>query len=102
MRMILAAVTAAALPLLACQPDSDKSNPAVATNESRIETTAAAPAAGASSFTMEQARDRITAAGYSDVSALTQDTNGVWRGTAMKSGASAAVMVDYQGNVTAQ
>jgi hypothetical protein len=101
MRMILAAVTAVPL-LLACQPDSDKTNPAIATNESREETTAAAPAAGASSFTMDQARDRITAAGYSDVSGLAQDANGVWRGTAMKSGASTPVMVDYQGNVTAQ
>jgi putative membrane protein len=55
---------------------------------------------GATSFTEEQARDQITKAGYSDVTALTKAADGTWQGTAMKSGASVAVVVDYQGNVT--
>lgn len=100
MRRIL--VTTTALALAACQPASDKTNPAVATDAARVASSAAAPATGANSFTMEQARDRIASAGYGDVTALTQDAEGVWRGTATKDGTSTAVMVDYQGNVTAQ
>jgi len=99
MRLIL---LVAGLGLAACQPDSDKTNPAIATEETRVEGAATAPATGANSFTMEQARDRIVAAGYTDVTGLAQDANGVWRGTAMKAGVSGSIMVDYQGNVTAQ
>lgn len=100
MRLLL--VAAAGIALTACQPNSDKTNPAIATPEAKAERVTTAPAAGANSFTMDQAREKITAAGYTEVAALTQDADGVWRGTAMKNGASATVMVDYQGNVTAQ
>ncbi|MDZ4760035.1 MAG: PepSY domain-containing protein [Alphaproteobacteria bacterium] len=86
----------------ACQPDSEKTNPAVATEESRVEREETAPAAGANSFTMDQAQERLTNAGYTGVTGLTQDASGVWRGTGMKDGSSMSVMVDYQGNVTAQ
>jgi hypothetical protein len=48
---------------------------------------------------MAQAKSRIEAAGYSSVTNLTQDKDGVWRGTASKGGTSANVSVDYQGNV---
>lgn len=58
-----------------------------------------APAAGANSFTKGQARSRIEAAGYSNVSALAKDKDGVWRGTAMKGGTSQDVGLDFQGNV---
>lgn len=100
--MRLLAAVASVLVLAACQPNSVKTNPAIATDESKMDTAAAAPATGANSFTIEQARDRITSAGYADVSALKQDTKGVWRATASKNGMSTAVTVDYQGNVTAQ
>lgn len=100
MRLILA-IAAAAACTAACQPESDKTNPAIATEEAKVEREAAAPAAGASSFTEDQARERITNAGYTDVSALTKAADGSWQATAMKSGQSAAVIVDYQGNVTA-
>ncbi|MEQ1781677.1 MAG: PepSY domain-containing protein [Hyphomonadaceae bacterium] len=99
MRMFIA-VAAAAASMAACQPNSDKTNPAVATEESAAERQATAPAMGASSFTEEQARDQITKAGYSDVTALTKAADGTWQGTAMMSGASVTVVVDYQGNVT--
>jgi hypothetical protein len=48
---------------------------------------------------MAQAQSRIEAAGYSDVSGLAKDKDGVWRGTASKGGASSDVSLDYQGNV---
>jgi hypothetical protein len=48
---------------------------------------------------MAQAQSRIEAAGYSGVSGLAKDKDGVWRGTASKGGASRDVSLDYQGNV---
>lgn len=100
MRLLLAAAATAAL-TVACAPDSDKTNPAVATDAAVAEREAAAPAVGATSFTEGQARDRIVAAGYSDVTNLTKSEDGVWHGAAMMSGQSTTVMLDYQGNVTA-
>ena len=58
-----------------------------------------APFKGANSFTENQAKDRIIAAGFGTVSALTKDDDGIWRGTAMKDGKSVNVAVDYKGNV---
>ena len=70
--------------------------PAVATPAT---TNTSAPIKGANSFTEAQAKARIGEAGYSDVSALTKDGNGVWRGKATRSGATSDVSLDYQGNV---
>ena len=58
-----------------------------------------APLSGANSFTEGQARDRAVAAGFTNVSALKKDDNGVWRGTASKDGKSGNVAIDYKGNV---
>ena len=58
-----------------------------------------APFSGANSFTQNQAKDRIIAAGYTDVSGLAKDANGVWRGNAMQDGKKMSVAVDYKGNV---
>ena len=60
---------------------------------------AGAPLEGANSFTEGQAQDRVLAAGYADVSAMTKDEKGIWRGTASKGGTSVKVAVDYKGNV---
>ena len=57
---------------------------------------------GKNSFTEAQAQGRIQDAGYTDVSALKLDDKGIWRGTAMKTGKSTTVGIDYQGNVVAQ
>ena len=100
MRLVFVAAVAAAAALAACQPDSEKTNPAVATDEARAERETAAPAAGANSFTEAQARDHATKAGYAEVGTLTQAADGTWQGPAMKDGASVTVVVDYQGNVT--
>lgn len=61
----------------------------------------AAPVPGANSFTEDQAKSRIEDAGFSDVSKLTKDDQGIWRGQATKDGKSTAVALDYQGNVVA-
>lgn len=59
------------------------------------------PVAGANSFTESQAKSRIEEAGYSAVTGLKKDDNGVWRGKATKGGASTDVSIDFQGNVNA-
>lgn len=100
MRKLLVLAVAASF-AAACSPDSDKTNPAVATEDAKVEREAAAPAVGESSFTEDQARERIVNAGYSDVTALTKSADGSWQGTAMMNGQSASVVVDYQGNVKA-
>ncbi|MGX8008921.1 DUF4142 domain-containing protein [Mesorhizobium sp. ORM8.1] len=61
----------------------------------------AAPVPGANSFTETQAMNRIQDAGYSDVSSLAKDGQGIWRGQAKKDGKSTSVALDYQGNVFA-
>ncbi|ESZ05771.1 DUF4142 domain-containing protein [Mesorhizobium sp. L48C026A00] len=62
---------------------------------------AAAPIPGANSFTEDQAKSRILDAGYSNVSKLTKDDQGIWRGQASKDGKDTAVALDFQGNVIA-
>jgi hypothetical protein len=62
--------------------------------------TADAPVAGANSFTEGQARGRIEAAGFADVTGLQKDDQGIWRGQAKRGGQQVGVALDYQGNVT--
>lgn len=57
------------------------------------------PVAGRNSFTEGQAKSRIEEAGYSNVSGLKKDDNGVWRGKADKAGTKTDVSLDFQGNV---
>jgi chemotaxis response regulator CheB len=61
--------------------------------------TTAAPVAGANSFTETQARSRLEAHGYSNVSGLTKDDQSIWRGKATKNGTLVSVALDYQGNI---
>ncbi|MES2253830.1 MAG: hypothetical protein V4559_02170 [Pseudomonadota bacterium] len=71
-------------------------NPAI---KSMNENNSSAPVAGANSFTQSEAMKQIEAKGYTKVTGLKKDSNGVWRGTAMKDGKSGPISVDYQGNV---
>jgi putative membrane protein len=77
---------------------ASSTTPAVTTTETA---NPSAPVPGANSFTEDQAKSRIQDAGYSDVSKLTKDDQGIWRGQASKDGKSTAVALDYQGNVVA-
>jgi predicted homoserine dehydrogenase-like protein len=102
----LMAATASALLLTACAgaafaqsgppANPNASTPAVA---SKSTTNPGAPAAGANSFTEGQAKSRIEAAGYTNVSGLMKDKDGIWRGTATKGSATNNVALDFQGNV---
>lgn len=56
---------------------------------------------GANSFTEGQARSRIESAGFTDVTDLTKDGQGIWRGKAKKDGRSLNVGFDYKGNMSA-
>lgn len=60
---------------------------------------AGAPLPGANSFTESQAKARIEQLGYTNVSGLAKDSDGVWRGTAMKDGRSQNVAIDFRGNI---
>lgn len=75
--------------------------PAVATGHADTKTSAA-PVPGKNSFTKKQTAKRLRDHGYSSVKGLTKDDQGIWHGTAMKSGASVNVSVDFQGNITEQ
>lgn len=79
------------------QADTTSHNPVV--KDATAHTTAAA-AKGRNSFTKSQAQGRIAKAGYSNVSKLAKNENGVWQGSAMKDGAKVNVGLDYKGNVT--
>jgi hypothetical protein len=59
----------------------------------------AAPHQGANSFTEQQAKERVLARGYRNVSPLQKDAEGIWRGTAELNGIKVNVAVDYKGNV---
>ena len=98
-RVLLAAVVIAmSAPALAQTPaaNPDPNTTAVTTPSTPRP---AQPAKGANSFTEAQAKSRIEAQGFSNVSGLAKDADGVWRGKAMKGGASHDVALDYQGNV---
>lgn len=58
-----------------------------------------APLPGANSFTEGQAKSRLEANGYSNVTELKKDENGIWKGMAMHAGAKVNVSVDYRGNI---
>jgi hypothetical protein len=60
------------------------------------------PLPGANSFTENQARERLETGGFSGVTNLRKDDQGIWRGTAMRNGASVPVAVDYRGNIFQQ
>jgi len=60
------------------------------------------PVPGANSFTEGEARSRIESNGYTGVSDLQKDSQGIWRGKAMKDGKSVSVSLDFQGHVTAE
>ena len=103
MRKIVIAsfLIASIVPALAQQPaNPDARTPAVNTLNSPPNP--GAPAAGANSFTEGQAKSRIEARGFTDVTGLKKDDAGVWRGTARRGGTLVAISVDFQGNVLPQ
>lgn len=100
MRTILLSAALAALftgsAFAATANDNAPSNPAIKTSEGN---NPGAPAAGANSFTQGEAKSRIEKRGYSNVTGLLKDKEGLWHAKAMKDGKSTNVALDYQGNV---
>lgn len=76
---------------------SGNDNQAVVTTPANATT----PAHGANSFTRGEVRRRLEARGFTQVSGLKKDTNGVWRGQATHEGAATPVWLDYKGNAGA-
>jgi hypothetical protein len=60
---------------------------------------AGAPLAGANSFTEAQAKTKFEQLGYTKITNLAKDTNGVWRGRADKDGKTQNIALDYRGNI---
>jgi hypothetical protein len=103
MRTYLAIAAAAVMitgTAMAQPANRDANTPAV--NTPNTPPNPGAPVAGSNSFTEGQAKSRIESNGFSNVSELRKDDQGVWRGKAMKDGKSVTVSLDFQGNVTAQ
>ena len=101
---IIGIVTAGLVASGASLAQTTRDNPAAASgnNNQAVATTSAnspAPAKGANSFTMGEAKSRIEKSGFSNVAGLTKDDNGVWHGNAQKGGNSTMVWLDYKGNV---
>ena len=93
---LLALTASVAIANAAPAASDTPANPAVSTSDA---TTGSQPVKGANSFTEDQAKSRIEAKGYSQVTALTKDQDGIWRGKASKGSTMHDVAVDYQGNV---
>ena len=96
-----AAPAAGATPPTAA-PGSRDAAAAGGNNNQAVATTGAnapQPAAGANSFTQDEAQGRLTREGYANVSDLAKDDKGVWRGTAARDGKPVRVWLDYKGNI---
>src|SRR6187399_2845131 len=96
--LVIAAAAAMLTSNAMAQPaNRDANTPAV--NSPNTPPNPGAPVAGANSFTEGQAKSRIEANGFTNVSGLKKDDAGVWRGKASKGSQSMNVSVDFQGNV---
>jgi hypothetical protein len=104
--LLVSLLVASTLPVLAQQPTNtppanrDANTPAI--NSPNSPPNPGAPVAGANSFTEGQAKSRIEAKGFQNVSELRKDASGVWRGKAMQGGKSVNVSLDFQGNVVSE
>jgi hypothetical protein len=84
----IAAALATALVTFPALAETTASTPA-ATTDSK-------PAARGAIFNEKQARTHLLHLGYSNVSGLTKDENGVWHGSATKDGKTLTVAVDLK------
>jgi hypothetical protein len=96
---VLAFVASGAIAQTQNPPAKDGPQNSAINTESSSNRQVNAPVAGANSFTEGEAKSRIEKMGFGNVSDLTKDDNGVWRGRAMKGSQMVDVSVDYQGNV---
>jgi hypothetical protein len=73
-------------------------NPAVQSGDMRSPSLAK----GQNSFTKAEAKGRIEKAGYTDLTGLTKDSNGLWQAQAMRDGQRVNVALDYKGTVSSK
>jgi hypothetical protein len=99
---IASCLTLGAAPFAAAQPSADPSAPPNQAVKAPADTGSAPLAKGHNSFTSNQAKSRIEKAGYTDVSMLDLDADGLWQATASHDGQSVHVALDYKGDVAAQ
>ncbi|AVA24990.1 hypothetical protein [Rhizobium sp. NXC24] len=78
------------------KPTTTQETPAVATPDTK---NPGAPVQGKNSFTEGQAKSRMEEAGYTNITNLQLDDQGVWRASAMKGSKTVQVALDYQGNI---
>jgi hypothetical protein len=100
-KIVLATCAVVALTCSAAQSQPAKSEPGNNAVNSSDTKNSNHPVAGRNSFTEGQAKSRIEEAGYTNVTDLKKDNNGVWRGKASKGGSTTSVSIDFQGNVNA-
>jgi len=98
--LLVAGSTSAALAQM--QPGADSSAPANPAMKGPNDPSNMSLAKGHNSFTKGQAKGRIEKAGYTGVSGLMLDGDGLWQAQAMKDGQSVKVALDYKGTVAAQ
>jgi hypothetical protein len=98
-RVLLIAVAGLMATAASAQDPAAEPGPNNSAVNSSVQNNSNSPVTGRNSFTEGQAKRRIEQAGYSDVSELKKDDNGIWRGKATKGGSSADISLDFQGNV---
>ena len=99
LRIVLAVCAAISASAAVGQTPAAKSGPNNNAVNSAGQNNSNAPVAGRNSFTESQAKSRIENAGYTKVTDLKKDDDGVWRGKGTKGGATSDVSVDFEGNV---
>jgi putative membrane protein len=85
-------------PANAIQKSGSVSNNSAVTRSSAVNQGGVSP--GANSFTEAQARSRLQRNGYAQVSQLTKDQDGIWRGSATRNGSQVHVAVDFKGHIS--
>ena len=101
--LVFSALASATFAFAQTNTTGNSSTPPPAVSTSKAESkTSAAPVPGKNSFTEAEAKKRLESFGYSNVSALHQDGQSIWRGTASKGGQQMPVALDYQGNVVSK
>ena len=93
---LAAAASIAAIGMASAQTTPPASSPPATSKTDK------APMPGANSFTEAQAKDRIEKAGFTQVTSLKKDDQGIWRASGMKGDKKVNVSLDFQGNVVAK
>ncbi|HZZ90031.1 MAG TPA: hypothetical protein VFE13_17010 [Caulobacteraceae bacterium] len=91
-----------AAPLAFAQPMADPNAPANPAVKSPNAAGALPLAKGHNSFTKGEAQKRLEKAGYTGVSGLTLDSDGLWQAQASKDGQTVHVALDYKGDIATQ